>query len=142
MPILLKTWSLLHSPHVRHLCIKSQVWFPFFSSDETAVALIAYQSLGKYLNGSFFNKEGIQEVKLNSLIVSGAIHSEVKPVLSEPVLLTLQNTQVSLPSKWSLKTILKFRFIACTWVFCLHGHLCTRANSAHRRQKEYQISYI
>ncbi|EGW09412.1 EGF-like module-containing mucin-like hormone receptor-like 4 [Cricetulus griseus] len=61
--------------------------------DETAVALIAYQSLGKYLNGSFFNKEGIQEVKLNSLIVSGAIHSEVKPVLSEPVLLTLQNTQ-------------------------------------------------
>ncbi|XP_051034755.1 adhesion G protein-coupled receptor E4 isoform X1 [Phodopus roborovskii] len=63
------------------------------SGDETAVALIAYQSLGKYLNGSFFNNEGIKEVKLNSLIVSGAIHSEVKPVLSEPVLLTLQNTQ-------------------------------------------------
>ncbi|XP_037053833.1 adhesion G protein-coupled receptor E4-like isoform X2 [Peromyscus leucopus] len=64
------------------------------SRDETAVALIAYQSLGKFLNESFFsNNEGIQKVKLNSLIVSGAIRSEVKPVLSEPVLLTLQNTQ-------------------------------------------------
>ncbi|XP_076415797.1 adhesion G protein-coupled receptor E3 isoform X2 [Peromyscus maniculatus bairdii] len=64
------------------------------SRDETAVALIAYQSLGRFLNESFFsNNEGIQKVKLNSLIVSGAIHSEVKPVLSEPVLLTLQNTQ-------------------------------------------------
>ncbi|XP_037053829.1 adhesion G protein-coupled receptor E4 isoform X3 [Peromyscus leucopus] len=64
------------------------------SGDETAVALIAYQSLGKSLNESFFtNNEGIQKVKLNSLIVSGAIRSEVKPVLSEPVLLTLQNTQ-------------------------------------------------
>ncbi|XP_038188852.1 adhesion G protein-coupled receptor E3 [Arvicola amphibius] len=64
------------------------------SGDETAVALIAYQSLGKFLNGSYFNnKEGVAEVKLNSLIVSGAIRSEVKPVLSEPVILTLQNTQ-------------------------------------------------
>ncbi|XP_052603309.1 adhesion G protein-coupled receptor E3 [Peromyscus californicus insignis] len=64
------------------------------SRDETAVALIAYQSLGKFLNGSFFsNSEGMQKVKLSSLIVSGAIRSEVKPVLSEPVLLTLQNTQ-------------------------------------------------
>ncbi|XP_021089385.2 adhesion G protein-coupled receptor E3 isoform X2 [Mesocricetus auratus] len=63
------------------------------NGDETAVALIAYQSLGKYLNESFFNNKGIKEVKLNSLIVSGAIHSEVKPVLSEPVLLTLQNTE-------------------------------------------------
>ncbi|CAO2641689.1 Adhesion G protein-coupled receptor E4 [Lemmus lemmus] len=62
--------------------------------DETAVALITYQSLGKFLNGSYFsNKEGVKEVKLNSLIVSGAIRSEVKPVLSEPVILTLQNTQ-------------------------------------------------
>ncbi|KAL1765855.1 hypothetical protein HispidOSU_011205 [Sigmodon hispidus] len=64
------------------------------TKDETTVALIAYHSLGKFLNGSFFNNtEGIQEVKLNSLIVSGAIRSEVKPVLAEPVLLTLQNTQ-------------------------------------------------
>ncbi|XP_057628446.1 adhesion G protein-coupled receptor E3 isoform X2 [Chionomys nivalis] len=64
------------------------------STDETPVALIAYQSLGKFLNGSYFsNKEGVTEVKLNSLIVSGAIRSEVKPVLSEPVILTLQNTQ-------------------------------------------------
>lgn len=62
--------------------------------DETPVALIAYQSLGKFLNGSYFsNKEGVSEVKLNSLIVSGAIRSEVKPVLSEPVILTLQNIQ-------------------------------------------------
>ncbi|XP_060226909.1 adhesion G protein-coupled receptor E4-like isoform X2 [Meriones unguiculatus] len=62
--------------------------------DDTAVALITYKSLGNILNGSFFNnKEGIQEVKLNSLIVSGAICSEIKPVLSEPVLLTLQNIQ-------------------------------------------------
>ncbi|KAM7327776.1 hypothetical protein ACRRTK_014143 [Alexandromys fortis] len=62
--------------------------------DETPVALIAYQSLGKFLNGSYFsNKEGVTEVKLNSLIVSGAIRSEVKPVLSEPVILTLQNIQ-------------------------------------------------
>lgn len=64
------------------------------SRDETAVALIAYQSLGKFLNGSYFNdKEGATEVKLNSLIVSGTIRSEVKPVLSEPVILTLQNAQ-------------------------------------------------
>ncbi|XP_057628445.1 adhesion G protein-coupled receptor E3 isoform X1 [Chionomys nivalis] len=64
------------------------------TGDETPVALIAYQSLGKFLNGSYFsNKEGVTEVKLNSLIVSGAIRSEVKPVLSEPVILTLQNTQ-------------------------------------------------
>ncbi|XP_049989154.1 adhesion G protein-coupled receptor E3 isoform X2 [Alexandromys fortis] len=64
------------------------------SRDETPVALIAYQSLGKFLNGSYFsNKEGVTEVKLNSLIVSGAIRSEVKPVLSEPVILTLQNIQ-------------------------------------------------
>ncbi|KAH0503889.1 Adhesion G protein-coupled receptor E4 [Microtus ochrogaster] len=62
--------------------------------DETPVALIAYQSLGKFLNGSYFsNKEGVTEVKLNSLIVSAAIRSEVKPVLSEPVILTLQNIQ-------------------------------------------------
>lgn len=62
--------------------------------DETAVAFIAYKSLGNLLNGSFFrNKEGFQEVKLNSHIVSGAIRSEIKPVLSEPVILTLQNTQ-------------------------------------------------
>ncbi|XP_059107618.1 adhesion G protein-coupled receptor E3 [Peromyscus eremicus] len=64
------------------------------SRGNTAVALIAYQSLGNFLNGSFFsNSEGMQKVKLSSLIVSGAIRSEVKPVLSEPVLLTLQNTQ-------------------------------------------------
>ncbi|GAB1301202.1 Adhesion G protein-coupled receptor E4 [Apodemus speciosus] len=64
------------------------------SGGETAVAFIAYKSLGNLLNGSFFsNKEGFQEVKLNSHIVSGAIRSEIKPVLSEPVLLTLQNTQ-------------------------------------------------
>ncbi|XP_013210848.1 adhesion G protein-coupled receptor E4 [Microtus ochrogaster] len=64
------------------------------SRDETPVALIAYQSLGKFLNGSYFsNKEGVTEVKLNSLIVSAAIRSEVKPVLSEPVILTLQNIQ-------------------------------------------------
>ncbi|XP_051028708.1 adhesion G protein-coupled receptor E4-like [Acomys russatus] len=62
--------------------------------DETSVAFIAYKSLGNRLNGTFFrNREGIQEVKLNSLIVGGAIRSEIKPVLSEPVLLTLQNTQ-------------------------------------------------
>lgn len=77
-----------------------------FPSDETPVALIAYQSLGKFLNGSYFsNKEGVMEVKLNSLIVSGAIRSEVKPVLSEPVILTLQNIQVSVLSKYPLKTI-------------------------------------
>ncbi|XP_075831785.1 adhesion G protein-coupled receptor E3 isoform X2 [Microtus pennsylvanicus] len=62
--------------------------------DETPVALIAYQSLGKFLDGSYFsNKEGVTEVNLNSLIVSAAIRSEVKPVLSEPVILTLQNIQ-------------------------------------------------
>lgn len=62
--------------------------------DETTVAFIAYKSLGNLLNGSFFrNKEGFQEVKLNSHIVSGAIRSEIKSVLSEPVILTLQNTQ-------------------------------------------------
>ncbi|EDL23686.1 adhesion G protein-coupled receptor E4 precursor [Mus musculus] len=64
------------------------------SGGETAVAFIAYKSLGNLLNGSFFsNEEGFQEVTLNSHIVSGAIRSEVKPVLSEPVLLTLQNIQ-------------------------------------------------
>lgn len=68
------------------------------------MAFIAYKSLGNLLNGSFFsNKEGFQEVKLNSHIVSGAIRSEIKPNLSDPVLLTLQNTQVSLLSKHHLK---------------------------------------
>uniref|UniRef100_A0A8C6QW07 Adhesion G protein-coupled receptor E4 n=1 Tax=Nannospalax galili TaxID=1026970 RepID=A0A8C6QW07_NANGA len=62
--------------------------------DESAVALIAYQTLGTFLNGSFFSNEGgMQEVKLNSLVVSGTIRSEVKGELSEPVLLTLQKTQ-------------------------------------------------
>lgn len=58
-----------------------------------AVTLITYGSLEKILNGSFFhNTRGIPEVRLNSRIVSGTVGVK-KEVLSDPVLLTFQNTQ-------------------------------------------------
>ncbi|XP_057565909.1 putative adhesion G protein-coupled receptor E4P [Hippopotamus amphibius kiboko] len=62
--------------------------------DRSAVALIAYQSLGDILNGSFFSDgRGIKEIKLNSQVISGSIGMKEKADLSKPVFLTLQHTQ-------------------------------------------------
>ncbi|KAM9241620.1 adhesion G protein-coupled receptor E4-like [Dugong dugon] len=57
-------------------------------------ALIVYQTLGDIVNGSFFSgRKGLQDVKLNSLVVSGTNDSEKKIYLSKPVFLTLKHTQ-------------------------------------------------
>nr|XP_021532484.1 putative adhesion G protein-coupled receptor E4P isoform X2 [Aotus nancymaae]XP_021532486.1 putative adhesion G protein-coupled receptor E4P isoform X2 [Aotus nancymaae] len=62
--------------------------------ESTAVALITYQSLGNILNASFFSKrKGMEEVKLNSRVVSGTIGLKEKVYLSEPVFLTFQHHQ-------------------------------------------------
>uniref|UniRef100_A0A8I5YTL1 G-protein coupled receptors family 2 profile 2 domain-containing protein n=1 Tax=Pongo abelii TaxID=9601 RepID=A0A8I5YTL1_PONAB len=62
--------------------------------ESTAVALITYQSLGDILNASFFSKrKGMQEVKLNSHVVSGTIGLKEKISLSEPVFLTFHHDQ-------------------------------------------------
>ncbi|XP_030860067.2 putative adhesion G protein-coupled receptor E4P [Gorilla gorilla gorilla] len=62
--------------------------------ESTAVALITYQSLGDILNASFFSKrKGMQEVKLNSYVVSGTIGLKEKISLSEPVFLTFRHNQ-------------------------------------------------
>ncbi|XP_037361117.1 adhesion G protein-coupled receptor E4-like [Talpa occidentalis] len=58
------------------------------------VALITYRTLGSVLNGSFFSdRRGLQEVKLNSRVLSGTIGEKVH--LSKPVLLTFQHTEPS-----------------------------------------------
>ncbi|KAM9687239.1 adhesion G protein-coupled receptor E4-like isoform 4-T5 [Trichechus inunguis] len=57
-------------------------------------ALIAYRTLGDIVNGSFFSgRKGLQDVKLNSFVVSGTNDSEKKIYLSKPVFLTLKHTQ-------------------------------------------------
>ncbi|KAM9688810.1 adhesion G protein-coupled receptor E4-like isoform 3-T3 [Trichechus inunguis] len=57
-------------------------------------ALIAYRTLGDIVNGSFFSgRKGLQDVKLNSLVVSATNDSEKKIHLSKPVFLTLKHTQ-------------------------------------------------
>ncbi|KAL4683839.1 hypothetical protein H8959_021533 [Pygathrix nigripes] len=62
--------------------------------ESTAVALIMFQSLGDILNASFFSKrKGMQEVKLNSHVVSGTIGLKEKVSLSEPVFLTFHHNQ-------------------------------------------------
>ncbi|XP_023572643.1 adhesion G protein-coupled receptor E3 [Octodon degus] len=62
--------------------------------DVRAVALIAYQSLGNTLNGSFFNNSRrLRGVRLNSHIVSGTVGLQGRVDLSEPVLLAFQHTQ-------------------------------------------------
>ncbi|XP_027624790.1 putative adhesion G protein-coupled receptor E4P isoform X2 [Tupaia chinensis] len=62
--------------------------------DRSAVSLITYRSLGDILNGSFFNnRRGMQEVKLNSHVVSGTIGLKEKVDLSEPVFLTFKHTE-------------------------------------------------
>ncbi|XP_019523130.1 PREDICTED: adhesion G protein-coupled receptor E4-like isoform X2 [Hipposideros armiger] len=66
------------------------------TGDRSTVALIAYQSLGDILNGSFFNnRRGAMEVKLNSHVVSGTIGMKEKVYLSKPVFLTFKHTQPS-----------------------------------------------
>ncbi|XP_007955874.1 putative adhesion G protein-coupled receptor E4P [Orycteropus afer afer] len=63
--------------------------------EESAVALITYQTLGDILNGSFFSdRKGFQVVKLNSHILSGTIGLKNKTYLSRPVLLVFQHTQI------------------------------------------------
>nr|XP_023396211.1 adhesion G protein-coupled receptor E4-like isoform X3 [Loxodonta africana] len=58
------------------------------------VALIVYQTLGDIVNGSFFSgRKRLQDVKLNSLVVSGTNDSERRIYLSKPVFLTLKHTQ-------------------------------------------------
>ncbi|XP_070944060.1 putative adhesion G protein-coupled receptor E4P [Macaca nemestrina] len=62
--------------------------------ESTAVALITFESLGDILNASFFSKrKGMQEVKLNSHVVSGSIGLKEKVSLSEPVFLTFHHNQ-------------------------------------------------
>ncbi|XP_064136488.1 adhesion G protein-coupled receptor E4-like isoform X3 [Loxodonta africana] len=62
--------------------------------DQSAVALITYRALGDILNETYFSdRKGLQEVKLNSLVVSGTIGSKEKIALSKPVLLTFKHTQ-------------------------------------------------
>nr|XP_024650046.1 putative adhesion G protein-coupled receptor E4P [Macaca nemestrina] len=62
--------------------------------ESTVVALITFQSLGDILNASFFSKrKGMQEVKLNSHVVSGSIGLKEKVSLSEPVFLTFHHNQ-------------------------------------------------
>ncbi|KAM9244331.1 adhesion G protein-coupled receptor E4-like [Dugong dugon] len=57
-------------------------------------ALIVYRTLGDIVNGSFFSgRKGLQDVKLNSFVVSGTNDSEKKIYLSKPVFLTLKHTQ-------------------------------------------------
>ncbi|XP_060038225.1 adhesion G protein-coupled receptor E1 [Erinaceus europaeus] len=65
-----------------------------FPKARSAVALIAYRSLGDILNGSFFLEgKGLREVTLKSQIMSGTIGLERRVQLSEPVFLTFQHTQ-------------------------------------------------
>uniref|UniRef100_H0X0E2 Adhesion G protein-coupled receptor E4P n=1 Tax=Otolemur garnettii TaxID=30611 RepID=H0X0E2_OTOGA len=62
------------------------------TGSKSVVCLITY--LEDILNGSFFNnKIGMQEVKLNSHIVSATIGLKEKVYLPEPIVLTFQNTQ-------------------------------------------------
>nr|XP_023396439.1 adhesion G protein-coupled receptor E4-like isoform X2 [Loxodonta africana] len=64
------------------------------TTDQGAVALITYRALGDILNESFFSdRKGLQEVKLNSRVVSGTIGLRKKIALSKPVLLTFKHTQ-------------------------------------------------
>ncbi|KAG8519012.1 Adhesion G protein-coupled receptor E4, partial [Galemys pyrenaicus] len=61
--------------------------------DRNSVALITYPSLGSVLNGSFLSdRRGLQEVKLNSRVISVTIGVE-KVYLSKPVFLTFQHTK-------------------------------------------------
>ncbi|XP_064136496.1 uncharacterized protein LOC135230598 isoform X1 [Loxodonta africana] len=71
------------------------------TTDQGAVALITYRALGDILNESFFSdRKGLQEVKLNSRVVSGTIGLRKKIALSKPVLLTFKHTQVSKTRDW------------------------------------------
>lgn len=80
---------------------------PFFS-ESTAVALITFESLGDILNASFFSKrKGMQEVKLNSHVVSGSIGLKEKVSLSEPVFLTFHHNQVRNTPGWVFTQHLK-----------------------------------
>uniref|UniRef100_G3TI00 Adhesion G protein-coupled receptor E4P n=1 Tax=Loxodonta africana TaxID=9785 RepID=G3TI00_LOXAF len=64
------------------------------TGNQGAVALITYRALGDILNESFFSdRKGLQEVKLNSRVVSGTIGLRKKIALSKPVLLTFKHTQ-------------------------------------------------
>ncbi|XP_064136498.1 hepatitis A virus cellular receptor 2 homolog isoform X2 [Loxodonta africana] len=74
---------------------------PVLDIDQGAVALITYRALGDILNESFFSdRKGLQEVKLNSRVVSGTIGLRKKIALSKPVLLTFKHTQVSKTRDW------------------------------------------
>ncbi|XP_049731164.1 adhesion G protein-coupled receptor E4-like [Elephas maximus indicus] len=65
-----------------------------FNKCQKDVALIVYQTLGDIVNGSFFSGgKRLQDVKLNSLVVSGTNDSERRIYLSKPVFLTLKHTQ-------------------------------------------------
>ncbi|XP_006896471.1 PREDICTED: EGF-like module-containing mucin-like hormone receptor-like 4-like [Elephantulus edwardii] len=60
----------------------------------SAVAFINYRTLGDILNESFLNdRKGLQEVILNSHIVSGTIGSKKNIYLTKPVFLAFKHTQ-------------------------------------------------
>lgn len=62
--------------------------------EESTIALITYQTLGSVLNASFFpDRRGLQEVKMNSQVMSGAFGAMGKVYLSQPVFLTFQHTE-------------------------------------------------
>ncbi|XP_006896475.1 PREDICTED: EGF-like module-containing mucin-like hormone receptor-like 4-like [Elephantulus edwardii] len=64
------------------------------TASQSAIALIVYQDLECVLNGTFFNdRNGLQEVKLNSRVVSSTIGSKNKTYLSQPMFLTLEHIQ-------------------------------------------------
>ncbi|XP_006896477.1 PREDICTED: EGF-like module-containing mucin-like hormone receptor-like 4-like [Elephantulus edwardii] len=63
-------------------------------TNQSAVALITYQTLGDVLNGSYFNDtKGLEEVKLDSYVLSGTIGLKKKIYLSKPVVLVFKHTQ-------------------------------------------------
>uniref|UniRef100_A0A8C3WCJ0 EGF-like module-containing mucin-like hormone receptor-like 4 n=1 Tax=Catagonus wagneri TaxID=51154 RepID=A0A8C3WCJ0_9CETA len=60
----------------------------------SAVALIAYRSLGDIINGSFFNdRRGRKEIKISSQVISGSIGVKKNVDLVNPVFLTFQHTR-------------------------------------------------
>ncbi|KAM4889340.1 putative adhesion G protein-coupled receptor E4P [Thomomys bottae] len=63
------------------------------SQGTLAVALLTYQSLGNFLNESYFHpRRGMRGVRLNSQVVTGSV-SEGKVRLADPALLTFQHIQ-------------------------------------------------
>ncbi|XP_006896472.1 PREDICTED: EGF-like module-containing mucin-like hormone receptor-like 4-like [Elephantulus edwardii] len=69
-------------------------YFKETTEGQSAVAFINYRTLGNFLNGSFFHdRKRLQEVKINSHIVSGTFGSKKTVYLTTPVFLSFKHTQ-------------------------------------------------